>query len=134
MQTHGLRVLVPGEADRRLVPGEADRRLVHRVLFEELCAGVIAEASLQADREVIARLAAAVAEGVILGCTEIELLVGPADILVEILRTTRIHTEAAVAAATTMADQGGMPAINRAGAQNQRRREVGMTLLIVLAR
>jgi aspartate racemase len=90
MQAHGVRVLVPGEADRLLV---------HRVIFEELCAGVVSEASRRAYREVMGRLAAAGAEGVILGCTEIELLVGQADSPVEVFPTTRIHAEAAVAAA-----------------------------------
>ena len=108
MQAHGLRVLVPGKADRQLV---------HRVIFEELCAGVLTEASRQAYREVIARLAAAGAEGMILGCTEIELLVGPADSPVEVFPTTRIHAEAAVAAATTVAGQERTPSADRAGAQ-----------------
>ncbi len=90
MQAHGVRVLVPGEADRLLV---------HRVIFEELCAGVVSDASRRAYREVMSRLAAAGAEGVILGCTEIELLVGQADSPVEVFPTTRIHAEAAVAAA-----------------------------------
>ncbi|HEV8652938.1 MAG TPA: aspartate/glutamate racemase family protein [Actinomycetes bacterium] len=91
MRAHSLRVLLPGEADRRVV---------HRVIFEELCAEVFTQASRQAYREVIARLAAAGAEGVILGCTEIELLVGQADSPVEVFPTTRIHAEAAIAAAT----------------------------------
>jgi amino-acid racemase len=91
MEAHGLRVLVPGEADRHLV---------HRVIFQELCAGVITQASRQAYREVIGRLAAAGAEGVVLGCTEIELLIGQADSPVQVFPTTRIHAEAAVTAAT----------------------------------
>lgn len=99
MRAHGLRVLVPEEADRRVV---------HRVIFEELCAGVITESSRQAYRDVIGRLAAAGAEGVILGCTEIELLIGQADSQVEVFPTTRIHAEAAVAAATSIADQARM--------------------------
>jgi aspartate racemase len=70
------------------------------VIFQELSIGVITPASRQAYREVIARLAAAGAEGVILGCTEIELLIGPADSPVEVFPTTRIHADAAIAAAT----------------------------------
>lgn len=108
MGAHGMRVLVPGEADRQLV---------HRVIFQELCAGVITQASRQAYREIIARLAAAGAEGVILGCTEIELLVSPADSPVEVFPTTRIHAEAALAAATTVAPQGRTPSTDRVGAQ-----------------
>ena len=91
MQARGLRVLIPGEADRQVV---------HRVIFDELCAGVITDASRQAYRQIIARLAAAGAQGMILGCTEIELLIGQADSPVEVFATTQIHAEAAIAAAT----------------------------------
>ena len=87
---HGLTVLVP-EAD--------DRALVHRVIYEELCLGVVTEASRQAYRDVIARLVAAGAEGVVLGCTEIELLVDQSDSDVPVFPTTRLHVEAAVTAA-----------------------------------
>jgi aspartate racemase len=100
MQAHGLRVLVPGQADRQVV---------HRVIFQELCAGTVTETSRQAYREIIARLAAAGAEGVILGCTEIELLIGQADSPVEVFATTRIHAEAAIAAATGGAGPGHRP-------------------------
>lgn len=87
---HGLEVLVPDAA------GRAE---VHRVIYEELCLGVVREESRAAYREVIAGLVARGAEGVVLGCTEIELLVGPADSPVPVFPTTRLHAEAAVAAA-----------------------------------
>ncbi|MCU1537815.1 MAG: Racemase [Humibacillus sp.] len=87
---HGLTVLVP-DAD--------DRALVHRVIYEELCLGVVTETSRQAYREVIARLVDAGADGVILGCTEIELLIGQDDSPVPVFPTTRLHVEAAVEAA-----------------------------------
>ncbi len=87
---HGLRVLVPDAADRAVV---------HRIIYEELCLGVVREASREAYRQVIERLVAAGAEGVILGCTEIELLVGAADSAVPVYPTTRLHVEAAVTAA-----------------------------------
>ncbi|KRF39238.1 aspartate/glutamate racemase family protein [Terrabacter sp. Soil810] len=87
---HGLTVLVP-DAD--------DRALVHRVIYDELCLGVVTEESRQAYREVIARLVAAGAEGVVLGCTEIELLVDQSDSHVPVFPTTRLHVEAAVTAA-----------------------------------
>lgn len=87
---HGLAVLVP-EAD--------DRALVHRVIYEELCLGVVTEQSRRAYREVIGRLVAAGAEGIILGCTEIELLVDQSDSAVPVFPTTRLHVEAAVTAA-----------------------------------
>jgi aspartate racemase len=100
MHDQGLRVLVPGEADRQVV---------HRVIFEELCTGMITEASRQAYRQIIARLAAAGAEGVILGCTEIELLIDQADSPVPVLPSTRIHAEAAIAAATSVSGPGHQP-------------------------
>ncbi len=87
---HGLHVLVP-EA--------ADRAVVHRVIYDELCLGVVRESSRQTYRQVIQRLVAAGAEGVVLGCTEIELLVGAADSPVPVYPTTRLHVEAAVTAA-----------------------------------
>ena len=87
---HGLTVLVP-EAD--------DRALVHRVIYEELCLGIVSDESRQAYREVIGRLVAAGAEGIILGCTEIELLVDQSDSAVPVFPTTRLHVAAAVTAA-----------------------------------
>lgn len=82
----GLRVLTP-EAD--------DRALVHRVIYEELCLGRIESTSQRAYRDVIQRLIDAGAEAVILGCTEISLLVGPADASVPVFDTTAIHARAA---------------------------------------
>ncbi|MFD8322624.1 aspartate/glutamate racemase family protein [Kitasatospora purpeofusca] len=90
LASHGLDVLVPDPAGRALV---------HRVIYEELCLGVVREESRAEYRRVIAGLVAAGAEGVILGCTEIELLVGPDDSPVPVFPTTRIHAEAAVTAA-----------------------------------
>jgi len=79
-----------------LVPDAEDRALVHRVIYSELCLGVVDPASRQAYRGVIERLVAAGAEGVVLGCTEIELLVGAEDSAVPLYPTTRLHVEAAV--------------------------------------
>lgn len=62
-----------------LVPDAEDRAEAHRIIYQELCIGIITERSRQAHRDVITRLVAAGAEGVILGCTEIELLIGPDD-------------------------------------------------------
>ena len=90
LAAHGLTVLVP-EAD--------DRHEVHRVIYEELCLGVVRDASREAFRGVIRRLARAGAEGVVLGCTELGLLVGPGDSPVPLLDTTRLHVEAGVALA-----------------------------------
>ncbi len=80
-----------------LVPGEAERLLVHRVIYAELVVGKIVAASREAYRRVIAGLVAAGAEGIILGCTEIGLLVKDSDSPVPLFDTTRLHAEAAVA-------------------------------------
>jgi aspartate racemase len=84
---------------RVIVPDTQDRAEVHRVIYEELCLGVVREESRQAYREVIDRLVTAGAQGVVLGCTEIEMLVGPDDSPVPVFPTTRLHVEAAVDAA-----------------------------------
>jgi aspartate racemase len=81
------------------VPDGDDRTAVHRIIYEELCLGVVTEESRQAYRDVIDRLVGAGAEGVILGCTEIELLVDQSDADVPVFPTTRLHVEAAVEAA-----------------------------------
>jgi aspartate racemase len=83
---HGLDVVLPGETDRELV---------HRVIYEELCRGIIREASRKEYRRVISGLVERGAEGVILGCTEIGLLIGPRDVDVAVFDTTEIHARAA---------------------------------------
>jgi aspartate racemase len=84
---HGLEVVVPNEADRKLV---------HEVIYDELVQGVVSDASRSAYQRVIGRLVEAGAEGVILGCTEIELLISAQDSPIPVFPTTRIHVEAAV--------------------------------------
>jgi aspartate racemase len=79
-----------------LVPDEEDRNMVHRVIYDELVQGRIEPLSRSAYRDVIGRLADRGAEAVILGCTEIMLLVKPEDSLVPLYDTTTIHAEAAV--------------------------------------
>jgi aspartate racemase len=78
------------------VPEAADRATIHRVIFEEIVLGKLEEKSRQAYREIIARQAANGAEGVILGCTEIPLLVKQSDSPVPLYDTTEIHALAAV--------------------------------------
>lgn len=82
-----------------LVPGADDRDLVHRVIYDELVLGVVREESRAAYRAVVDRLVARGAQGVVLGCTEIELLVGPDDVAVPTFPTTALHVAAAVRAA-----------------------------------
>ena len=79
-----------------LVPGEAQRERVHRIIYDELCLGDIREASRAEYLAIISALADAGAQAVILGCTEIALLVGEANAAVLLYDTTAIHAEAAV--------------------------------------
>jgi aspartate racemase len=87
---HGLDVIVPDEPDRTTI---------HDVVYDELVRGIVSAASRQAYLDIIDRMVARGATGVIAGCTEIELLVGPDDVDVAYFPTTRLHAEAAVAAA-----------------------------------
>ena len=79
-----------------LVPDEPDRRIVHDVIYNELCVGVVADDSREQYRRIIRGLAERGAEGILLGCTEIDLLVGRADSPVAVFDTTRLHAERAV--------------------------------------
>ncbi|MFF8832654.1 aspartate/glutamate racemase family protein [Streptomyces sp. NPDC015131] len=87
---HGLTVLVPEPE------GRAE---VHRIIYEELCLGVVDDASRDTFRRVVDQLVADGAEGIVLGCTEIELLYGQEHSPVPVFPTTRLHAEAAVTAA-----------------------------------
>jgi aspartate racemase len=84
---HGLEVLVPGREDRGIV---------HRVIYDELCVGVVNDHSRREYRRIIGDLAERGAEAILLGCTEIDLLVGPDDAPVPVFDTTRLHAERAV--------------------------------------
>ena len=84
--SHGLEVLVPDEPDRTLV---------HDVIYGELVRGEIRDESRDAYIQIIDRLLARGAEGVIAGCTEIELLVGPDDVSCPYYPTTELHALAA---------------------------------------
>ena len=79
-----------------LVPSTADRQMVHDAIYNELCHGVIREESRAAFKAVIARLAEEGAESVILGCTEIGLLISQADSNLTVQASTKIHAVAAV--------------------------------------
>lgn len=78
-----------------VVPDDAGRALVHDVIYRELVRGVISERSRADYVRVIADLVADGAQGVIAGCTEIELLIRPSDIAVPLFPTARLHAEAA---------------------------------------
>lgn len=79
-----------------LVPDEDDQALVHRIIYDELCLGKVSDESRHAYIEVMERLTAQGAQAVILGCTEIAMLVKPEHTDIRLFDTTRIHAEAAV--------------------------------------
>lgn len=87
LASYGLRVITPTATERAEV---------HRIIYEELCLGIITDRSRRTYRDVIAELVGAGAQGVILGCTEIELLVTDNDIDVPLFPTTRIHVGTAI--------------------------------------
>jgi aspartate racemase len=90
LETHGLDVLVPCQEDRQRLD---------TAIFEELCRGVLSDSTRTALRSVLARLVEQGAEAVVLGCTELELLLRPDDCAVPLLPTARLHVQAAVDAA-----------------------------------
>jgi len=87
IEKHGLRVLVPGAQGREIV---------HLVIYEELVLGKIRPESREQYRQIMNELAQAGAQGIILGCTEIGLLVKPEDSSLPLFDTTLIHAQAAV--------------------------------------
>lgn len=94
MREHGVRIIVPDDSDRTLV---------HDVIYEELTQGRVEDSSRDAYRRIITDLAGRGAEAVILGCTEITLLIGADDSPIPVFDSTRIHVEHAVDLA--MSDQ-----------------------------
>lgn len=84
---HGIRVLVPDDTEQEVV---------HRIIYDELCQGTINASSRQAYVKIIEALFAGGAQAVILGCTEIALLVSQSDTTVPLYDTTAIHAGAAV--------------------------------------
>jgi aspartate racemase len=90
VERHGLEVSIPGEADRQFV---------HEVIFGELCRGGVTDASRQRCRAIIRSLTDGGCGGMILGCTELGLLITPDDSSVPLFDTAIIHAEAAAALA-----------------------------------
>ncbi len=90
VQKHGLDVLIPEEKEREDI---------HRILYNELCLGEIKEQSKGIFRSIIANLEARGAQSIILGCTEIPLLVSQSDYEIPLFDTTTLHARAAVDAA-----------------------------------
>jgi len=84
---HGLTVLLPDEDDREII---------HRIIYDELCLGEVKPSSKEVYIEIINKLIQIGAQGIILGCTEISLLVGESDSALPIFDTTLIHAVSAV--------------------------------------
>ncbi len=87
VEKHGLQVIIPAPAERELI---------HRVIYDELCLGIIRLESRAQFLKIMEGLVRNGAEGIILGCTEIELLIHEEDGKVPLFPTTRIHAVAAV--------------------------------------
>ena len=97
-ERHGLAVLIPAEADRQVI---------HRVIYEELCLGKVVAASRDKYRMIMATLVAQGAQAIILGCTEISLLVDQQDCAVPLYDTTSIHARKAAEWALAPGEAGG---------------------------
>jgi len=87
LATHGITAIVPDDDD--------DRECVHRVIYDELCRGEVREASRARYRSIIERLVARGAAGIVLGCTEIAMLIGADDVCVPVFDTALLHAKAA---------------------------------------
>ena len=86
-EAHGLEVIIPDAEDRGIV---------HSVIYDELCVGVVNDASRTEYQRIMRALVDRGAQAILLGCTEIDLLVGPSDAPVPVFDTTRLHAERAV--------------------------------------
>ena len=87
LATHGIEMVVPSENDQKVI---------HHIIYNELCKGVITEPSKQQYVEIVNKLIAQEAQGVVLGCTEIVLLIGQEKFAVPTFDTTAIHIQAAL--------------------------------------
>lgn len=79
-----------------VVPVEDEQATVHRIIYDELCRGKIRDSSRQSCLDIIEKLIERGAEGIVLGCTELPLLIRPGDVQVPVFDTMRLHAEAAV--------------------------------------
>jgi len=87
IKKHGIEVVIPNDEERQVI---------HDIIYKELCLGVIKRSSKEKVKRILENLISKGAEGIILGCTELPLLIKQEDCNVPILDTTRIHAEAAV--------------------------------------
>ena len=79
-----------------MIPDERDRKIVHEIIYQELCRGIILESSKRAYCEIVEKLIAQGAKGIILGCTEITMLIGDVKFPVSTFDTTHLHAMKAV--------------------------------------
>ncbi|WP_419766481.1 MAG: aspartate/glutamate racemase family protein [Arcobacter sp.] len=79
-----------------VVPNEEDIKTIHKIIYEELCLGLVKEESKKEYLRIIDKLVKSGVEGIILGCTEICMLISPKDTPVKLYNTTEIHTNEAV--------------------------------------
>jgi aspartate racemase len=79
-----------------IIPSESNREVIDNVIYTELCRGILHQSSREQFKAIIEKLASNGAQGVILGCTEIPLLIGQRDAEIPLFDTTRIHAQAAV--------------------------------------
>lgn len=77
-----------------IVPDESDRQIINQIIYEELCQGIVLNASKQQYLNIIAQAVKAGAQGVILGCTEIGLLIDQQDLNIPVFNTADIHIDA----------------------------------------
>ena len=84
-----------------IIPDDVDVDIVNRIIFEELCVGKVNEKSRKIFQKIIEKMQKKGAEGVILGCTEIGLLIHQSDVSVPVFDTTVIHAKKAVQIALT---------------------------------
>jgi len=96
MEKDFFRNILEAEDIEVLIPNQLDRNLIHDIIYEELVLGVLKETSKKTFLRIIEELKMKGAQGVILGCTEIPLLIDPEDVDIPLFNTTKIHAEKAV--------------------------------------
>lgn len=92
-----------------LVPSVEEQATIDRIIYDELCKGIVKSSSRRTCATILRKLTAQGAEGIILGCTELPLLVSPTDVSVPLFDTTRLHAEAAVNLALTPDEERAVP-------------------------
>jgi aspartate racemase len=97
MERSFFREKLQAEGIEALIPGDDDRIFVHDTVFDELGRGIVKPETKERYLTIIQDLASRGAEGIILGCTEIPLLIGPEDVSIPVFDTMIIHTDAIVA-------------------------------------